>query len=234
MKHDFEFAIKQTIPVMMGYIFMGIAYGLMLDQAGYGILWAFMTSLCIYAGSIQFILVSMLTGGMGLVSVIVMTFSVNSRHIFYGLSFIEKFRTMGRAFPYMIFSLTDETYALLCGTKIPDGTDKERAWFMIAALDQCWWVTGSVLGAVFGTLITFDITGIDFAMTALFAVIALEQWLDAKTHIPALTGLVCGTAALLIFGPDRFILPALAAAVGILVAFRKKLEKKTEGEEGEK
>lgn len=209
---EFRFALRRTVPVLCGYVFLGLAFGLLLQQAGFGPVWALGISTLVYAGSMQFVLVDLLKAGVGLLSCALMTLSVNSRHIFYGVSFVEKFRQFGAARPYLIFSLTDETYSLLCSLKIPAGLREKPVYLWIALLDQLWWVSGSVLGAALGQIIPFDLTGIDFAMTALFVTIFTEQWLTAKDHFPALFGLGCGAAALLLLGPDRFLIPALAAA----------------------
>lgn len=230
------FAFRQSIPVMLGYIFLGIAFGLLLQDAGYSFVWAFLISVCVYAGSMQFVLVSLLTGGAGLLYTAVMTFFINGRHIFYGLSFVEKFKKMGKACPYMVFSLTDETYSVLCGTKVPEEMEEDKVFFWISLLDQSYWVIGSVLGAVAGSYITFDTTGIDFSMTALFLVIVTEQWQEQKSHFAAITGAVCGVIWLLLLGPDRFILPALCSCVVILLAAREsvanQMSKQKEAAEG--
>ncbi|MEA4922580.1 MAG: AzlC family ABC transporter permease [Eubacteriaceae bacterium] len=221
-----RFAFMRDIPVMLGYITMGIAFGLMLEEIGYNFVWAFFTALFVFAGTMQFVLVSILTGGANILTTIIMTFSINSRHVFYGLSFLTKFREMGKAYPYMIFSLTDETYALLCGTRIPSTLNENKTMLCMAALNHSYWVIGCTLGAVFGQLITFDITGVDFAMTALFVVICVDQWREARTHIPAVIGAACGAASLLIIGPANFIIPAMLAAVAIIMICRKPIEKK--------
>lgn len=219
---ELRFAFTQSVPVMLGYIFLGIAFGLMLQDAGYSYWWAFFSSVFIYAGSMQFVLVTLLTGGVSLFYAAVMTLFINGRHLFYGLSFIEKFRNMGKFYPYMIFSLTDETYSVLCGLKVPEGMSEKRVSFLIALFDHCYWITGSVLGGIIGQLITFDTTGIDFSMTALFVVIVLNQWLDSKEHRPAIIGAVVGIACLLLFGPDKFLLPALTLISLILIGVRNK------------
>lgn len=214
------FAFRQSIPVMLGYIFLGMAFGLLLQDAGYSFVWALLSSVVIYAGSMQFVLVSLLTGGAGLLHTAMMTLFINGRHIFYGLSFVEKYKKMGKAYPYMVFSLTDETYSVLCGTKVPDGMEENKVFFWISLFDQSYWVLGSVMGALAGRFITFDTTGIDFSMTALFIVIVVEQWQAQKSHFPTLLGAVCGIAWLLILGPDRFILPALCSCVVVLLLTR--------------
>ena len=203
---------------------MGIAFGLLLADAGYGFLWAFLASGLIYAGSIQFVMVNFLASGTGLLTVAFMTLLINSRHLFYGITFIEKFKKMGKRYPYMIFSLTDETYSLLCSLNAPEEFDEQDVYFSISAMDQCYWVFGSVLGAAIGQLLPFDTTGIDFAMTALFVVIFVEQWLSFPTHFPAVIALVSGLACLMIFGPSGFILPSLLITVTVLLCFRRKLE----------
>lgn len=219
---EVRFAFAQSVPVMLGYIFLGIAFGLMLQDAGYSFWWAFFSSVFIYAGSMQFVLVTLLTGGASLFYSAIMTLFINGRHLFYGLSFLEKFRKMGKFYPYMIFSLTDETYSVLCGLKVPQGMSEKKVSFLIALFDHCYWIMGSVLGALIGELITFDTTGIDFSMTALFVVIVLNQWLENKEHRPALLGAVIGVLCLLIFGPDKFLLPALTFIALILIGVRRK------------
>ena len=211
------FAFRQSVPVMLGYIFLGIAFGLLLQDAGYHFGWAFLSSVVIYAGSMQFVLVSLLTGGASLFYAAVMTLFINGRHIFYGLSFVEKYKKMGVACPYMVFSLTDETYSLLCSIKVPEGMEENKVFFWISFLDHCYWVIGSVMGALAGSRIGFDSTGIDFSMTALFIVIVVEQWQEQKSHFAALLGAVSGVSWLLILGPDRFILPALCSCVIVLL-----------------
>lgn len=218
---EIRFAFMQTIPVLLGYIFLGIAFGLMLQDAGYSFWWAFFCSLFIYAGSMQFVLVTLLTGGVSLIYAAVMTLFINGRHIFYGLSFIEKFRKMGKAYPYMIFSLTDETYSVLCGLKVPDKMNEKRISFLIALFDHSYWIIGSVLGAVIGELITLDTTGIDFSMTALFVVIVINQWTENKEHRPAIIGAVIGMLCLWVFGADKFLLPALTITALALLGGRK-------------
>lgn len=219
-----RFAFLQSIPVMLGYLFLGFAFGLMLQNAGYSYLWAFLSSVVIYAGSMQFVLVTLLSGGASLAYAAVMTLFINGRHIFYGLSFVEKFRKMGKAYPYMVFSLTDETYSVLCGLKVPEGMCEQKVSFWISLFDQFYWVVGSVSGALIGQLVSFDATGVDFSMTALFVVIVLNQWMERKEHRPALIGLGVGLGTLLLLGAERFLLPALMVSMMILLAIRPMME----------
>lgn len=197
----------------------------MLRDAGFAPPWAFLSSLTIYAGSGQYLLVSLLAANASLVTVAVMTLLLNCRHIFYGLSFLETFHQMGRKKWYMIFSLTDETYSLLCSLKTPEGIDPNAMRFWIALLDHSYWIFGSVIGAVIGGVLPFDSTGIDFAMTSLFTVIFVEQWMSAKCHIPAFLGLGAAAVSFAILGPDNFILPAMIAICVMLVAMRGRLAK---------
>ncbi|GAU77885.1 AzlC family ABC transporter permease [Fusibacter sp. 3D3] len=228
MNKTLRFAFIKTIPVLFGYLFLGIAFGLLLQRAGYNFIWSFFISTFVFAGSMQFVLISFLGTSTSFLSIILMTLSINSRHIFYGLSFIEKFKHMGKAYPYMIFSLTDETYSLLCGTQIPSDLQEDKVFFAIASLNQSYWVVGSVLGGLLGEMIFFNTTGIDFAMTALFVVIFIEQWRSATVHIPALIGIFCGVIALIFFGASSFILPSLIFTIGLILLFRKPIQSKEE------
>lgn len=223
MKKALRPAFQATIPVLCGYLFIGFAFGVMLRDAGYAPFWAFLSSLTIYAGSGQYLLVSLLASSATIVTVAVMTLLLNCRHLFYGLSFLETFHQMGRKKWYMIFSLTDETYSLLCALKTPEDVDPNAMRFLIAILDQSYWIAGSVIGAVAGGVLPFDSTGIDFAMTALFTVIFVEQWKSAKRHIPAFLGLGAAAVSLALLGPDKFILPAMLAICVLLVALRSRL-----------
>ncbi len=225
IKKTLLFAFKKSIPIAFGYIFLGIAFGVLLQEAGYGVLWAFWGSFFIYAGSMQFVMVPLLIAGAPLVTVAVMTFLINSRHIFYGLGFIDTFRRMGHKYPYMVLSLTDETYVVLSACKYPPGIDKDKAMFFIALFNHCWWITGSVLGVLIGTLITFDLTGIDFCMTALFVVLFISQMKQPASRIPAFIGFLSSIFFLLLLGPANFILPSLSFTVLILAIFKDRLEK---------
>ena len=220
MKKAFRPAFTATIPVLCGYLFIGFAFGVMLRDIGYTAPWAFFSSLAIYAGSGQYLLVSLLAANASLVTVAVMTLLLNCRHIFYGLSFLETFHQMGARKWYMIFSLTDETYSLLCSLKTPADVDPAAMRFLIAVLDHSYWILGSVIGAVAGGILPFDTTGIDFAMTSLFTVIFVEQWKSTKQHIPAFLGLGAAAVSLALLGPDNFILPAMLAICVMLVALR--------------
>lgn len=221
-RQEIKYAFQQSVPVLLGYLFLGLAFGLMLQDAGYRFWWAGFISLFVYAGSMQFVLVTLLTEGAGLFYAAIMTLFINGRHIFYGLSFIEQFRSMGKKYFYMIFSLTDETYSVLCNLQEPNGLDKKRISFYIALFDHMYWIAGSLLGCAAGDLLTIDTTGIDFSMTALFVVIVLNQWMDGREHRPVLLGGAIGIACLIICGADKFLLPAMTITALILLGAKGK------------
>lgn len=226
-KAAFKAAFPHTLPVMTGYLFIGIAFGVMFADKGYSFLWAGLMSLLVYAGSGQYLAVNFFEPSVSLLQVCFLTFMVNVRHIFYGLSLLDKFKVTGKKKPYMIFSLTDETYSLYFLTKTPQGVDEGKFLFALSILDQSYWVIGSMLGGIAGTLIPFDSTGIDFAMTALFIVIFVEQWLERKNRFPAIVGVVASVISLLIFGKDSFILPAMIIIMIVLLANHRATAKKT-------
>ena len=222
----FKAAFPHTIPVMTGYLFIGIAFGVMFADKGYNFVWAGIMSLLVYAGSGQYLAVNFFEPSVSLLQVMFLTFMVNVRHIFYGLSLLDKFKVSGRKKPYMIFSLTDETYSLYFLTKTPENVDEGKFLFAIATLDQSYWVIGSIIGAVVGTVIPFNSTGIDFAMTALFIVIFVEQWLQKKNRFPAIVGVVSSVVSLLVFGKDSFILPTMIVVMIVLLANHRIEQKK--------
>ena len=222
-------AFPITIPVMVGYLFLGVAFGVLLQKNGYGVVWAILMSAVIYAGSMQFLAINFLTPGVGVLSIIFMTLMVNIRHIFYGLSMLERFRGTGKKKPYLIFSLTDETFSLLCSAEPPQGVDRGLFYFFISLLDQVYWVAGSALGGLAGALLSFNTKGIDFAMTALFVVIFVNQWRESKQHLPALCGLGLTALCLLVFGADNFLLPALLLILAALLLCRRRLERGGDG-----
>lgn len=227
-KKLFLYAFRKSIPVLLGYIFLGIAFGIVLQSSGLTWSWALLISGIVYAGSMQFALVPLLSASTPLPTVALMTLMVNSRHLFYGLSFVDMYREMGKKYPYMIFSLTDETYSVLCSCKsdMELRENNHEAAFFISALHQFYWVLGSVIGAVAGELLTFDTTGIDFSMTALFVVILVEQLKNGGREARISAGLAIAIALVFLFtlGADGFLLPTLActvAALAILNCFGK-------------
>ena len=221
----FAAAFPATVPVMLGYLTLGAAFGLLLNAAGFGVGWAALMSGFIYAGSAQFLGVELLTAAVPLAQAAVMTFILNFRHLVYGLSMLEKFRGMGWKKPYMIFSLTDETYALLSSLHVPVGVKPADYYFAVSLLNQLYWVAGSLLGGLLGTALTINTQGADFAMTALFIVIAVGQWESAKSHLPALLGGGISLLTLVLFGPERLLVPALAVMILALLVLHGRLDR---------
>jgi 4-azaleucine resistance transporter AzlC len=200
-----------------------------LQEAGYNVLWALFGSLFIYAGSIQYLMIPLLVTGAPILTVAVMTLLINSRHIFYGIGFIDQFRGMGRKYPYMVLALTDETYVLLSTCKYPPEVDRDKAAFYISLFNHGWWIFGSVLGVLIGTLIPFDMTGIDFCMTALFVVLLTNHIKQTKKLIPVVIGIISALLFLLILGPANFILPSLCLTVVLLALFKNRINLRKEG-----
>ena len=220
MKKLIKTAFIKSLPVMAGYVVLGIGFGILLKKAGYGVFWSFLMSFSIYAGSMQYVAISLLTSGASLISAALTTMMVNARHLFYGVSMIEKYKDAGKKKPYLIFALTDETYSLLCGDDYPEGEDPHWYAFFISVFNQFYWVAGCVIGSILGAMITFNTAGIDFAMTALFVTVFVEQWLTTKNHLPAIAGLVCSVVCLLIFGSDSFLIPTMIS-ITLVLAFCK-------------
>ena len=224
-KRTLKKAFKDSLPILAGYLALGIGFGVLLHSKGYSFLWALLLSCTIYAGAGQYAAVDLLSGGASLITTAVMTLIINARHFFYGFSLLDKYKGTGKAKPYMIFALTDETYSLVCTAKIPEGIDEKKYCLFLSVFDQLYWITGCTIGALLGTFIPFDSTGIDFAMTALFVVIFVEQWLSTKEHLPANLGAATTLVCLFIFGAQYFIIPSMAFIAVELVIFRKRFEK---------
>ena len=214
-------AFLDTVPVMTGYIFLGFGFGILLHRNGYGVLWSAAMSLFIYAGSMQYMAVSLLSGGAGLLTAALTTLVVNARHLFYSISMVDAYKGAGKKKPYLIFALTDETYSLVSRRSAPEGLTRHGYCFLVSLFDQIYWVTGSVLGSLAGSLIPINYEGIEFVLTALFVTIFVEQWLSTKNHTPAIIGLVSTAACLLIFGRDIFLIPSMAIIAALLVLARK-------------
>ncbi len=220
----FRQAFYKSIPVMAGYIVLGIGFGILMRNAGYGVLWTAAMSLFIYAGSMQYVGVGLLTGAASVLTTAITTVMVNARHLFYSISMIDRYRSAGKYKPYMIFALTDETYSLLCDGTAPDGTDPELYRFLVSAFDHSYWVTCSILGSLLGAVLPFSTAGIEFSMTALFIAAFTEQWLTTKDHVPALTGFLCTLLCLIIFGRGNFLIPAMLLITLVLTLLRSRKE----------
>lgn len=226
LKQTAKTAFLHTIPVMTGYLFLGFGFGIILQQNGYGVLWALAMSLFIYAGSMQYVGVSLLTGGVSLLTAAVTTLMVNARHLFYGISMVDAYKGTGKRKPYLIFALTDETFSLV-SQGAPEKADRNCYFFLVSLFNQCYWVIGSALGSLAGKL-PVDFTGIDFALTALFITIFVEQWLTTKNHFPALVGVISAALCLILFGADRFLIPTMAVIAAILILYRKTGKEETD------
>ena len=210
-------AFLASLPVMAGYVVLGIAFGVLMENKGYGFLWSAFMSITVFAGSMEFVAVDLLGSGASLISAAIMTLLVNARHLFYGISMLQRYKGAGRAKPYLIFGLTDETYALVVNGA-PEGTDEKRYYLLVTLFDQIYWVTGSILGGLLGAAVTFDTTGIDFAMTALFVVIFTEQLLTADDYAPAVIGVGSALLCLLVFGAQDFLIPSMLLITALLLA----------------
>ena len=226
-------AFPATLPVLMGYLAIGMAFGFMLEAIGYNFVWAFFMSLTIYAGSGQYLGVTLLASAAVLSQVALLTFLINFRHLVYGLSMLEKFRGMGLRKFYVIFSLTDETYALLASAQVPEGINPKNYYFSVALLDHLYWIAGGLLGSVAGALLGINTQGIEFAMTALFLVIAVDQWKSYPKHHPVILGAGATLVCLWIVGRDNMLLPALGVIVLALLAMRPILDERKENDKEE-
>ena len=215
-KRALKKALKQSIPILCSYVFISMAYGMLMAENGYPWYVALLASVIVYTGAFQFVLVSLLAGGASLGLVAVTALLMNSRQTFYSLSFVSDFRAMGRRMPYMVYTMTDESFAVNCSLECDD-PDRQDVMFYVAILCRIYWLLGTVLGAVVGQSLPFDLTGIDFCMTALFVIILIDQWEKAKNHSPALLGGAIALVCLAIFGGQSFMLPALVLTSAVLL-----------------
>lgn len=218
-------AFKATIPVMTGYVVLAIGFGILLRTNGYGLFWAIAMSGFIYAGSMQYLAIDLLCGGVALVTAAITTLMVNARHLFYGISMVDRYKDTGKMKPYLIFALTDETYSLVCSEESVKGIrEPKEYYFLVSLFNQSYWVAGSIIGSLLGNIIPFNVEGIDFALTALFVTIFVEQWLSTKEHSAAIMGLFVSALFLEGFGADSFLIPTMIMIVILLLMNRKKVE----------
>lgn len=217
-------AVTASVPVMAGYIVLGIGFGIMLNSHGYGALWALAMSALIYAGSLQYVAIDLISGGASLITTAITSLMVNARHLFYSIAMVDSYRDAGKAKPYLIFALTDETYSLVCtidNDEMPEGVDRMKYCFWLSLFNQFYWVGGSVAGALLGEALPYSFEGIDFAMTALFVAVFVEQWMTSRNHASALTGLISSLVCLLVFGPSDFLIPAMILITVAITVERK-------------
>lgn len=221
MKTIAKRAFIDTVPVLTGYLVLGFGFGIILHASGYSTWLAFAMSLFIYAGSMQYVAIGLLTGGASLITVALTTLMVNARHLFYGISMLDKYKDMGKRKPYLIFALTDETYSLVCGENPGIPEEKRKNYYLLVSLfNHIYWITGSVIGAAAGAIIPFNSEGIDFALTALFLTVFLEQWLSNRRHTPAIIGVAVSVICLLLFGSEKFLIPTMLVIALLLSLYK--------------
>lgn len=219
-------AFPHTVPILAGFLFLGMTYGIYMNVSGFNFVYPMLMSMTIFAGSVEFVTVNLLLGSFDPVQAFVMALMLNARHIFYGISMLDKFKGTGLKKIYLIFGMCDETFSVNYTADVPKDVDQGWFMFFVTLLNQIYWVAGATLGGIFGSFITFDTKGLEFVMTAMFVVIFLEQWLKDKNHFPALIGLGLSVLSLAVFGSSNFMLPAMFAILAALTILRKPFEKK--------
>lgn len=224
-KRALKAAFPHTIPILTGFLFLGMTYGIYMRSLGFSFVYPMLMSLTIFAGSMEFVAGNMLLGSFNPFQALAMTLMINARHLFYGISMLDKYKGTGAKKFYLIFGMCDESFSINCTAKIPEDVDKGWFMFFVNLLNQCYWVLGATLGGLFGSLIKFNTEGLDFVMTAMFVVIFMEQWFKDKNHINAFIGLGISLISLIAFGADKFILPAMAGILIMLTILKKPLEK---------
>ncbi len=219
-------AFPQTIPIFTGFWFLGMAYGIYMNASGFSFVYPLCMSLLIYGGSLEFVAVEMLLSPFAPLQTFIMALLIQARHLFYGLSMLDKFKGLGWKKYYLIFGMCDETFSVNCSADIPEDIDRGWFYFWVTLLNQFYWSAAATTGGIVGSLLKIDTSGISFVMTAMFVVIFLEQWLKEKEHSASLIGLAVSVLCLVVFGPDSFMVPTMVLIVGLLALLRKPLEKK--------
>ena len=228
MKSDvIKSALHDTIPVLAGYMVIGIGFGMIMNASGYGPVWSVAMSLFIYAGSMQYVAIGLFLDGASFITVALTTLLVNARHLFYGISMIDRYKDAGAKKPYMIFALTDETYSIVCNSD--KGTDY---YFYVSLFNHLYWIVGTLIGGLAGEVLHFNTAGMDFALTALFITIFVDQWMKNKDHIPAIIGVVVTLICLLVFGSSNFLIPSMIIILGLIFIKMKKEESGPKEKEG--
>jgi 4-azaleucine resistance transporter AzlC len=220
----FKCAFPHTIPILAGFMFLGLSHGILMNVSGFRFWYPLITSIVVFGGSLEFVLVSILLSPYAPLQTFFIALMIHTRHLFYGISMLDKFKGMGWKKPYLIFGMCDETFSINCTAQIPDDVDRGWFYFFVTLLDQLYWVCGSTLGGIIGNLLPFNTEGIDFVMTAMFVVIFLEQWLKDKQHSCQWIGLASSVVCLLIFGQDSFLIPTMLCILSGLTIFRKSIE----------
>ena len=219
-------AFPYTIPIFAGFWFLGLTYGIYMNVSGFSFWYPMLMSLTIFAGSIEFVTVNLLLGSFNPIQALAVTLMINARHLFYGISMLDRYRGTGWKKPYLIFGMCDESFSINCSAQIPEGVD--RGWFMffVTLFNHLYWFTGSTLGGIFGSFLSFNTKGLDFVMTAMFVVIFLENWLNEQEHTSSLLGLGISLICLLAFGAERFLIPAMLGILAVLTLLRYSTERK--------
>lgn len=220
-KQALKIAFRDTIPVLTGYLFLGMGFGILLNEKGYGVGWSFFMALFMFAGSGQYLAVSLLATHASLITTALATLLVNARHIFYGISLLDTYKDAGKAKPYLIFGLTDETYSLVTQNDPPEGVSRHSYCLLVTVLDQIYWLCGCVLGSIAGAMIPISFEGVEFVLTALFVTMFVEQWLTHRDHRPAVIGVGSTVLCLLIFAKDVFLIPSMVLIALLLTVSRK-------------
>ena len=221
----FRAAFPHTVPILAGFLFLGMSYGILMKVSGFSFVYPMVMSIVIFGGSLEFVAASMLMSAFAPLQTLLLALMIQARHLFYGISMLEKFRGTGLKKLYLIFGMCDESFSINCTVEPPEGMDRGRFMLAVTLLDHLYWVTGATLGGLLGGLIQFDTHGLEFVMTAMFVVIFLENWLKEKRHLPALIGMVASVASLMIFGADSFLIPAMVGILLLLTLCRRPLEK---------
>jgi 4-azaleucine resistance transporter AzlC len=224
-------ALRASLPVMVTFLVLGSGYGILMQKHGFGPVWSLLSGIIIFSGTVQFVSVSML-GSASVLMAALTAFMVSARHSFFSISMISRYRSEGKRKWYLFYALCDESYAILSNEEVPDGVNVSAYRLLVTLFDQSSWVIGSFLGGWAGTLLAFDSTGIDFAMTALFTTVFIQQWIDSKCHIPAVLGVAATLICRLVFGRDYFLIPAMVIIVTVLLIMRKKIESAEENTAG--
>jgi len=225
IKAAFFAAFPNTIPILAGFLFLGIAYGIYMNQSGFKFYYPMFMSFIIFAGSVEFATVSWLLGSFDPVNIFFLTLMINARHLFYGLSMLEKYNIPGWKKLYLIYGMCDESFSINATVDVPKDIDKGLFMFFVTILNQIYWVAGATIGGIFGSFIPFDTKGLEFVMTALFVVIFLENWLKEKDHSASVIGLFISFICLMIFKGTNFIIPSMIIILSILTLLRGRLQK---------
>lgn len=226
IKKAFLCAFPYTVPIFAGFLFLGLTYGIYMHVSGFSFWYPMLMSLTIYGGSLEFVAVSMLLAPYAPLQTLIMSVMIQARHLFYGISMLDKFRGLGWKKPYLIFGMCDETFSINCTAQIPDGIDRGWFYFFVTLLNHLYWFAGATLGGLLGNLIHFNTEGLEFVMASMFVVIFLEQWGREKRHISTYIGLAASILCLLVFGADSFLIPTMVCITAFLTFLRRPIERK--------